>query len=158
MTTAATSRRRYWDSCNWISLIAEDEEQRADICQHILDYMVAGRALIITSALTLAEVIKRRGYPGLNESDEQTIVQFFRHPGIVVHDVTRFVAENARRLSREHGLRPNDAIHLATALMVDADVFESWNTNDYFPLRGQVPIEIREPEWEGNLEFPGLLE
>ncbi len=46
------------------------------------------------------------------------------------------------------------AVHLATALMANADVFETWNTNDFAPLVGEVPIEIREPTWEGNLELP----
>lgn len=149
---------RYWDSCNFLSLIAEDEASRADVCQHILDDAInpQGGTVIITSALTLAEVIKRKGHPQLTEEDEATIVNFFRHPDILIHDVTRFVAENARKLSRAHGLKPNDAIHLATALMANADVFETWNTRDFLPLQGKVPIDIREPTWEGSVRMPGL--
>ena len=42
MTTDESVGRRYWDSTNWISLLAEDEAYRADICQNILNDMVAG--------------------------------------------------------------------------------------------------------------------
>lgn len=151
MTGAGLDRRRYWDSTNWISLLAEDEESRAEICQNILNDMVAGKLTIVTSAWTLAEVIRRRRSPGIPVDDDQIITDFFRqHDNLVIHDVTRSVAERARSLSREHGLRPADAVHLATALSSGADVFESWD-HDFLAVRGRVPIEIREPTWEGAI-------
>ena len=154
MTTGETGGRRYWDSTNWISLLAEDEEYRADICQNILNDMVAGKLTLITSAWTLAEVVKRRHSPGVPADDDQVITDFFRqHDNLVIHDVTRAVSEKARSLSREHGLRPADAVHLATALSSGAEVFETWDMNDFSPLRGRVPIEIREPTWEGAISM-----
>jgi predicted nucleic acid-binding protein len=105
----------------------------------------------VTSTLTLAEVIKSKGQPQLTETDEQRIVRFFEHSYILVHDVTRSVAETARRLAREHGLKPMDAIHLGTALLSGTDVFETWNTNDFGHLNGLVAIPIQEPTWQGNL-------
>ena len=147
---AASGLRRYWDSCNFISLIAEDEAERAEICQRILEDAEAGRVVIVTSTLTIAEVIRMRGSPMLTEDEEATISNFFLHRYILMYDVTRIIAENARKLAREHGIRPNDAIHLATALLSDADVFETWNTNDFGRVQG-IPIEIRTPTWQGNL-------
>ena len=148
--TLASGLRRYWDSCNFISLIVEDEADRAEICQHILDDAAAGKTVIITSTLTIAEVIRMRGNPILTEDEETTIAGFFQHSYILMYDVTRMVAENARILARRHGLRPNDAIHLSTAMLSDADVFETWNTNDFSRVQG-VPIDIRTPTWQGNL-------
>lgn len=142
--------RRYWDSCNFISMITEDEAERAEICQRILDDGEAGKLVIITSTLTIAEVIHMRGRPMLTDDEETTISNFFLHSYILLHDVTRIVAENARKLARQHGLRPNDSIHLSTALLSDADVFETWNTNDFSRIQG-APIEIRTPTWQGNL-------
>ena len=113
--------------------------------------MVAGKLTLITSAWTLAEVIRRRRSPGIPADDDQIITDFFRqHDNLVIHDVTRSVAERARSLSREHGLRPADAVHLATALSSGADVFESWD-HGFLAVRGRVPIEIREPTWEGAI-------
>ena len=155
--TTSSNQRRYWDSCNWISLIAEDEVERANMCQRILEDADAGNTVVITSAFTLAEVIKKKGKPLLPESDEHTIVKFFEQPYVLIHDVTRRVAEQARHLSRRYGLRPSDAIHLATALVGNADYFETWNMNDFgrIPL-GELAINIRRPEWVGNLRLPGI--
>ena len=145
---------RYWDSCNFLSLIAEDEVARADICQHILEDAEAHKTSIITSAFTIAEVIHPKGKSMLTVKQESIIANFFLHEYVLVHDVTRAVAEDARKLSREHSLRPADAIHLATALRADAAVFESWNINCFGKLSGKVPIDIRIPTWEGNLKMP----
>ena len=147
---AVSGLRRYWDSCNCISLIAEDEADRAEICQRILEDAGAGKLVIVTSTLTIAEVIRMRGKPMLTEDEETTISNFFLHSYILMYDVTRVVAENARQLARRYNLRPNDSIHLSTALLSDADVFETWNTRDFERIQG-VPIEIRTPIWQGIL-------
>ena len=111
--------------------------------------------MVITSALTLAEVIKKRGEPVLSESDERTIIRFFEQPYLAVHDVTRAVAERARCLARQYGLKPADAVHLATALLANADFFETWDMKDFGRIpSGDLAIEIREPQWVGNLRLP----
>jgi predicted nucleic acid-binding protein len=73
-----TSRKRrlYWDSCNFISLVSEDEIARADICQHILEDAEAGSVEIVTSALTIAEVIKPKGSPMFTARKEEIISSF----------------------------------------------------------------------------------
>ena len=149
--TSAVPIKRYWDSCNWISLIAEDEQRRADTCQRILSDAEAGKCVIVTSTLTLAEVVKVKGQPLLSEEQERIIITFFEHEYIAIHDVTRRVAEYARNLARNHGLKPPDSIHLATAILAGTDVFETWNTNDFASLQGNVPIRIAEPTWIGTL-------
>ena len=106
--------------------------------------------MIVTSTLTIAEVIRMRGKPMLTEDEETTIGNFFLHSYILMYDVTRVVAENARQLARRYNLRPNDSIHLSTALLSDADVFETWDTRDFERIQG-VPIEIRTPIWQGIL-------
>ena len=153
MATTPSGERRYWDSCNWISLIAEDEVERADICQHILDDAAAGNGAIVTSTLALAEVVRGKGQPVLPEDQERTIVRFFEHSYLLVEDVTRRVAELARRYAREFGLKPPDAIHFATAVLAGCSVFETWNMNEFGRIGGQAAISIRPPTWTGNLSF-----
>jgi len=146
-------RRLYWDSCNFISLISEDEVERADICQRILEDAEGGAADIVTSALTIAEVIKPKGSPTFTAEKEQKIGEFFLHEYILIYDVTREIAESARKLSRQHGLGPRDAIHLATALKAEeVEVFQTWNTRDFAGL--DVPIRIEVPKWTGTLRMP----
>lgn len=52
--------RLYWDSTNFICLVNEDEAERADHCQRILDDAEDGKVEIFTSALTIAEVVRPR--------------------------------------------------------------------------------------------------
>jgi len=145
-------QRLYWDSCNFISLISEDEVARADVCQHILEDAENGSVEIVTSTLTIAEVIKPKGSTILTLQQEEFISSFFLHEYILTYDVTRAIAESARKLSREHKLRPPDAIHLATALAAEVDIFQTWNTNDFKEL--DVPIRIQVPTWIGTLRMP----
>ena len=146
-------QRLYWDPCNFISLVSEDEVNRADICQHILEDAEHGTVEIVTSALTIAEVIKPKGSPTFTADKEQKISEFFLHEYILIYDVTREIAESARELSRQHGLKPRDAIHLATALKAEeVEVFQTWNTRDFGGL--DVPIRIEVPKWTGTLRMP----
>ena len=153
--TLADTICRYWDSTNFISLIAEDELSRADTCQRILEDAEQGNSQIVISALTIAEIIKPKGQPVLSEDAETTISNFFLHDYILVCDLTRAVAEDARKLARQHGLKPNDAVHLATAIATKVDMFETWNTNDFSGLQG-IPFPIREPTWQGTPRLPGI--
>lgn len=145
-------RRLYWDSCNFISLISEDEATRADVCQHILEDAENGSVEIVISTLTIAEVIRPKGAVILTIDQEESISSFFLHKYILTYDVTRAIAESARKLSRQHRLKPRDAIHLATALEADVDVFQTWNTRDFGNL--DVPIRIEVPTWTGTIRMP----
>ena len=111
-----------------------------------------GKIEIATSAFTLAEVIKDKGQPILPEAQEEMIAAYFEHEYIIIQNVDRLVAEDARRLARLHNLRPPDAVHLASAVRVKADVFQSWN--GHFLKITDPPIPIEEPPWEGQPELP----
>jgi predicted nucleic acid-binding protein len=147
----AEKRRLYWDSCNFISLVNPDEARRAEVCRRILEDAESGKLEIVTSALTIVEVHKAKEAQ-VPQEIEQKIGLLFEQPYIMICSVDRPVAERARDLCRLHGLRVRDAVHLATALVVEADVFQTYNCRDFARLR--VPIAIEEPKWEGNLEIP----
>jgi len=129
-------------------LISEDEATRADVCQHILEDAENGSVGIVTSTLTIAEVIKPRGSATLTTQQEEKISSFFLHKYILTYDVTRAIAESARKLSWQHRLKPRDAIHLATALAAGVDVLQTWNSKDFEGL--DVPIRIEVPTWTGT--------
>jgi predicted nucleic acid-binding protein len=150
-----TSRRKrlYWDSCNFISLISEDEAKRADVCERILEDAEKGLVQIVTSALTIAEVVRPKGGPAFTAEKAEKIEAFFYHEYILVYDVTRGVAEDARNLSLRYGLKPRDAIHLATALSAGVEALQTWNRKDFRPAE-DAGIGIEEPKWTGTPQFP----
>lgn len=52
--------RRYWDSCAFLGWL-NNEQGKAEKCEGVLDAAESGSIEIVTSALTLTEVIKRKG-------------------------------------------------------------------------------------------------
>ena len=80
---------------------------------------------------------------------------FFRHERIVVRELDRFIAKDARALVWNHNVKPKDAIHLATALKRDLAI-EQLDTFDE-PLialsgkLGEPPLIIGKPNMESAL-------
>ncbi len=142
--------RRYWDSCAFIALIAA-QEGRVETLKAIAEAAERGETQIVTSALTLAEVIKLESKRAASEEDKELIRAYFEHEFIIVVPFTRALGEEARDLCWRTGIQPHDAVHVASARMARVDVLETYdgellNIDD-------PPIEIREPRWEGNLSM-----
>jgi predicted nucleic acid-binding protein len=114
---------RYWDSCAFLAYFNEEEEK--DECEQVLAACSEGKAQIVTSALTLAEVLKAKGKKPLPMERSEQITSFFEHSYIVVRTVTRRTAEFARQIIWEYSIDPKDAIHVATALHANIDLLET---------------------------------
>ena len=110
-----TMEVRYWDSDAFLGWLKE-EEDKVEACRAVLEEAEAGRVLLVTSALTLAEVVKLRRRPPIEKAHAEKIQAFFKRSYISVRNVDRYVAETARELVWEHGLDPKDGIHVATAV------------------------------------------
>jgi predicted nucleic acid-binding protein len=137
---------RYWDANAFLAYFQE-EEGRVDSCEAVLEMAEQGRVLIITSALTLAEVLALRGTRRLtpNPKMKKKVIDFFKNEYIAVQNVTREVAELSRDLVWDHGIKPKDAIHVASALASDVSMFETYDR----PLMNKgnkvTKIKFREP-------------
>ena len=128
--------------------VFNDEVGRVDKCRSVMYAAERGELRIITSALTLTEVIKIKGKQPLSASAEDTIKAFFEHDWIIVRDVDRFVAEQARNFIWTHNLKPCDAIHLATAYLMKLRHLDAFDRKDLGKLNGKLgalPMNIGEP-------------
>jgi predicted nucleic acid-binding protein len=110
-----TAESRYWDSDCFLGWL-QAEPDKEDLCRAVLQSAEDGKILIVTSALTLAEVLMTRGRPRIPASDREKVEKFFRSNYIVVRNITRRVAELGRTLVWDHKIAPKDALHLATAI------------------------------------------
>ncbi|MCE9582751.1 MAG: PIN domain-containing protein [Planctomycetes bacterium] len=106
----------YWDSDCFVGWLEADEPDKKSACQGTLEKAEKGDLLIVTSALTIAEVLCLRGHKALPKAQEQKVVAFFESPFIEIRQVDRRVAEQARRMVWDNRIHPKDAIHVATAL------------------------------------------
>lgn len=106
----AVQTRRYWDANAFIAWLAEETvDDRVGRCRPVINAAQKGNLIIVTSSLTLVEVIHLRGHPRLTEDKEQTIRGFFAHEWIVVRQLDRRTAEEARTLIWREGIDPKDS-------------------------------------------------
>lgn len=108
--------RRYWDANAFLGIF-NNEPDKVPACETVLRAARAGTVQIVTSAVTLAEVIKVKGQPRLKREAEEDIRKFFQHEWIVIVECDRSIAVAARQLMWDHEfLDHKDAIHVATAI------------------------------------------
>lgn len=96
---------------------------------------------MITSTLTVAEVIHLKGTPKLDPKNRELVSNFFRDDHIVIEPVTRKIAEMARDVVWDNSIKPKDAIHVATALFHKAVALHTFD-------KGLTHI--------GNIDFNGF--
>lgn len=132
---ATSPRRLYWDACAWIALI-QNEKLRADsgrliedrgmMCRSVTEAAKAGAIEILTSTLSLAEVCKD---PAIKNQTADAISDYFENDYLLLVNVDRLVGERARRLltSGLAGLKPPDAVHLATAAMAGVEELHTFD-------------------------------
>lgn len=99
-----------WDSCVIIDLL-QQSPGRIDVLSHIVSEARKDKVSIVVSSLAIAEVFK---CDTSEESDR--IDAFFLEPFVHVRNVDRLIASKAARIARNNGIKPPDAIHVATAL------------------------------------------
>jgi len=145
---------RYWDSVTFLGWLSAEPDKAPD-CKPILEAAEAGKVVLVTSALTITEVLKLKGHEKIPASQAKKIEAFFRHSWIIVREVDRFVAEDARELVWNKNINPKDAIHVATALRQDVtlDQFDTFDEGliKFSGTLGDPPLTIGKPNLPPNL-------
>lgn len=118
---------RYWDTVCFLGVLNKEPDKLA-ACSAVIREAEAGSVRVVTSALTIAEVLWPKGQPlQLPPDRAEEVQQFFQHDWIVLRELDRAVAELAREVVWNHHVHPKDAVHVASA--VDAGV-EQLDTYD----------------------------
>lgn len=151
--------RRYWDSDAFIGYLKAESDKVSD-CESVLEAAEDRRLIIVTSALTLAEVLYIKGRGQIPKEDRDKVASFFKQPYISVQNVTRRISELARELYWDHNIKPKDAIHVATAVTLKIPVLNTFDI-DLLGANGKIgdpPLRIEKPHEPGQkklgLEVP----
>lgn len=132
----------YWDSNCFLGWF-NGEPDKVKQCQYSIEQAENGELLIVTSALTIAEVIRIKGQPRLSKEKEDVIASFFEHEYIVIHNVDRRIAETARHLMWKYtSVKPKDAIHIATSYFQNIAELNTFD-NGMLELDGQIILKDR---------------
>ncbi|HEY2355179.1 MAG TPA: type II toxin-antitoxin system VapC family toxin [Gaiellaceae bacterium] len=122
----------YLDSNVYIWTIvgpSDDPEHHGkhELSADLLGLAEKGNFQLYASTFIEAEVVKAPGDPPLSAAQEATVSGFFERNFFVWVEVDRLIAQKARQLVRDHGWKPPDAIHVATALRAECDQFLTWD-------------------------------
>lgn len=142
-----TVERIYWDSDVFLGWF-QNEAGKVERCEGVIQRAERGEVLIVTSTLTLAEVLWMRNQPRLSKDKADLVQKFFRRSYIRVYNVTRKIAENAQSVVWDNGIKPKDAIHVSTAINLKVDALETFDEG-LLKKSGQVGeplLKIRQPE------------
>jgi predicted nucleic acid-binding protein len=148
--------RPYVDSSVFISFIKGEKKgpKGEHDCKAVFGSVIAaakrGDFRIFTSTLTIAEVHKKKGMPtSLTDQENIDLRPYFRQDYIQLIEVDRDIAERANELCRtdlrvsgRKTLRPNDAIHLASAERAGCNVILA-----YDPDFGKYKHDKIQIEW-----------
>lgn len=151
----ATARRRYWDSDCFIAWLAA-EADKVDDCRTVIRAAERGDLVIVTSSLSIAEVVKLRHHSPVPVADADQVRKFFRQPYIVVRELDRFLAEEAQSMVWDHGVDPKDAVHVATAVRVGVEQLDTFDEKliGKTGVIGSPPLIIGRPLVTEQLELP----
>jgi predicted nucleic acid-binding protein len=152
----ANPQKVYWDSSVWIALIKGEVVKGVDRCvvpKMILGDAEDGKVTIFISWLTIVEVHKKRKYVSLTqEEDDRVQADFFKHEYIKKIDVDSLVAQRAREIAWKYNLNPNDAIHVASAIKVKAEILHHWD-GDFGKAPSDVMPSAEPINWEKQTTF-----
>lgn len=135
----------YWDSNAFLAWL-QVEAGREAACRDTLDAAQRGDFLIVTSALTIAEVLWLRGGPRLGDDKAEILNRFFRRSCLRVVNLDRKIAQSAQRLVWESGIAPKDSVHVATALQYECPVLETFDAPLIKKGLDLDGLEFREPQ------------
>jgi hypothetical protein len=164
----------YWDTCIFFAWIKEetwaDEITRG--IQQTIEQVYAKRAVLITSVVTLTEILQSQ----MTREQKERYQEAFGHPQLQLMDVDRRIAAKAAFIREfydtrvfEGGLLKNgsvmsmgDAFHLATAIQYEADGFQTLDgtgrrkrRTDLLKLSGNIAgsrLVIAQPRYVPPLE------
>ncbi len=152
----ANPQRIYWDSSVWIALIKGEIVKGFDrtiFPKMILEDARDGKVTIFISRLTIVEVHKKRNYASLTkEEDDRVQADFFKHEYIKKIDVDNWVAQRAREIAWQCNLRPNDAIHVASAIKGKAEILHHWD-GDFGNVPSSIMLSEEPVHWEKQTTF-----
>ena len=125
------------------------EPDKETSCGEVLQAAEDGKALIVTSALTIAEVLALRNASPIPATERARVEEFFRNDYIVVRNITRRVAEMARGYVWDHGVEPKDALHVATAIDASLELLNTFERplQKKSGLLGNPRLVIEIPRW-----------
>jgi predicted nucleic acid-binding protein len=147
-------QKPYLDACVYIAAIkgptSNEPKGQPDTAIQILQAAENEAFPIHASTWLAAEIIRPgKGNAPFGQSQDQKIDAFLMG-AVTWVEVDLSIAMAARQASRALGLKPADAVHLATAVSVGCDEFLTWNTKDFTTGQSYRGVQFQLPYLVGQ--------
>lgn len=120
------------DSCVLVHWLTGQEPKYREGIESLFHEVQSRQVDLLASYLLATEALGSKRKEPVDTVKENTVLSFLNDRQLInLSQVTRQIAFGARDLSRELNLRAADAIHLASAIAVRADVFMTTDEDDY---------------------------
>ena len=137
---------------------------RCDAMRAILDAWENGQVTLVTSALTIPEVLWFKcggARKRIDDSQREGIMNLFSEirdgdNQLIIVELNRRIAEIARDLYWEHQIHPKDGVHVASALASSCPVLHTHDAllrKSSEKVGGDPPLKITLPEWNKQQEL-----
>lgn len=136
-------RRRYWDADCFLGWL-NGEPDKVPTLEPVIRLAEAGQLEIVTSFVTMCEVLFLRRPDVPRPEQAEQIEAFFEQPYIVPVAVDRVLAEQARKVVWEHAVAPRDAIHVATAHEAGVEQLDTFD-QDLIDRAPNYPVRVDRP-------------
>jgi len=150
--------RRYVDSDVFLGWLKK-ESDKVDECRSVIKGAEEGKVQLVTSALTLVEVIKLERGKEIPAEAQQKVAEFFLHDWIIVRNLDMRIARYAREVIWKHGFAPKDAIHIATAVIERIPRLDTFD-GELIKRSGEIgdpPLIIGRPDLPRETTFDDAL-
>lgn len=114
----------YCDSGVFIGFLNQEPKEFSR-CKSVLDAAESGQIKVFTSTFTMAEVVYIKNDRLSDEQKEEMIQRLFSNPWIIPIGFDRETAKINRYIVRKFKIKPFDALHLATAIRMKVDYFDT---------------------------------
>ena len=135
--------------------LVKNESDKVDECRGVIQGCESGQLKLVTSTLTLAEVLYLKNKQKIPKQESQLIRDFFEHRYIILIALDRRIAEKAQEIFWDYDIKPKDAIHVASALFAGIKILETFDP-EFLVLDGKIgtpPIQIKRPSFPYQLEI-----
>jgi predicted nucleic acid-binding protein len=146
----------YWDACTYLDYLTGAHELK-DAMELLIEDWHKGLVTIVTSTLTIAEVLFVRIQGKVDRTRERDIDALFDPPSprkLLLVELNRLTALNARDIARI-GVQPRDAIHIASAIEAHCPLMHTtdqplWARSGL--VGGSPALRIEPPSWVKQTE------
>ena len=158
----------YWDACVFLALISDSTDDqsvaRRETCSLIFGRALRGEVAILTSVLSIPEVLRPGDTDPMPEEVKERVLRLFDQDCITLVSVDLARAEKAREFRWQSSrLKTPDAVHLASACHAKVDVMHTYDGDGVkwglINLSGQIcnpPLIIMAPVFTGQMPMPTL--